>query len=412
MPKLAQDSLPSYRLHKARGLAVVTLSGKDFYLGPYDTDLSRAAYDRLVSEWVANGRRLPASPCVGHPDITITELIAAYWSYAEGYYVKDGQPTNELSCIRSALRPLQEGYGRTAAAGFGPLALKAIRQQMIGDGRCRKYINDQVSRIKQVFRWAVSNELVPPSTYHGLQALDGLRKGRTAARESLPVRPVADADITAVRPFVSPQVWAMLQLQRLTGMRPGEVVQMRGADLDTSGDLWEYRPRRHKTEHHSRERVIPLGPLARAAVRSFLKPDLQAYLFDPRDAEAERRAQRTRNRKTPMSCGNRPGRNRIPSPKRAPRDHYTVDSYRRAIVRACDRADQAEKHRLSLLSNASPVITQWHPHQLRHNHATEVRKRFGIEAARVMLGHSSAAVTEIYAEMDQTMAKKIAAEIG
>ncbi|MCD4824639.1 MAG: tyrosine-type recombinase/integrase [Phycisphaerae bacterium] len=43
----------------------------------------------------------------------------------------------------------------------------------------------------------------------------------------------------------------------------------------------------------------------------------------------------------------------------------------------------------------------WHPHQLRHNAATELRKEFGLEAARVILGHRSAAITEVYAEMDR-----------
>lgn len=52
-------SLPSYRLHRPSQQGVVTLSGRDFYLGPYGTASSRAEYDRLIAEWLANGRRLP-----------------------------------------------------------------------------------------------------------------------------------------------------------------------------------------------------------------------------------------------------------------------------------------------------------------------------------------------------------------
>ena len=44
-----------------------------------------------------------------------------------------------------------------------------------------------------------------------------------------------EADVEAIQPFVARQVWAMVQLQRLTGMRPGEVCRMRMCDLDISG---------------------------------------------------------------------------------------------------------------------------------------------------------------------------------
>ena len=55
---------------------------------------------------------------------------------------------------------------------------------------------------------------------------------------------------------------------------------------------------------------------------------------------------------------------------------------------------------------------RWSPNQLRHLRATELRKTFGIEAARVVLGHRSAAVTEIYAEQDLEKAAKIMGEVG
>ena len=65
--------------------------------------------------------------------------------------------------------------------------------------------------------------MIPPSVHHGLKAVSGLRRGRADVRESEPVRPVPDAFVDAIRPHVSRQVWAMVELQRLSGMRPGEV---------------------------------------------------------------------------------------------------------------------------------------------------------------------------------------------
>ena len=105
-----------------------------------------------------------------------------------------------------------------------------------------------------MFRWAVENELVPPSTHHGLQSVRGLQRGRSEAKDYAPVRPVPDAWIEAVRPHVASPVRAMIDLQLLTGMRPGEVVQMRGCDLDVAGPIWFYRPSTHKTAHHGHER--------------------------------------------------------------------------------------------------------------------------------------------------------------
>ena len=57
-------------------------------------------------------------------------------------------------------------------------------------------------------------------------------------------------------------------------------------------------------------------------------------------------------------------------------------------------------------------VPHWHPHQLRHTRATEVRKTYGLEAAQVSLGHAQAKVTEVYAKRDLILASKVAAEIG
>jgi integrase len=222
-------SHPTYRLHKAYHLAVVTIDGRDFYLGRHGTSESRAEYDRLVAEWLLCGRS----------DLTVNELILAYLKRGENYYRKDGTPTSELRNIGIAMRHLRSRYGRNLCADFGPLAL---------------------------------------------QAVPGLKKGRTEARESEPVKPVPDASVEAVRPFVSAQVWAMVQLQRLTGMRPGEVCIVRSCDIDTSGRTWVYTPESHKTEHDGKQRRVYLGPQAQLILGSWLKTELRAYLFSPAEA--------------------------------------------------------------------------------------------------------------------------------
>jgi integrase len=127
---------------------------------------------------------------------------------------------------------------------------------------------------------------------HGLQAVAGLRAGRSGARETEPVKPVPDAFVDAVLAFVSPQVGAMIELQRITGMRSGEVNTMRACDINIAGKVWVYTPEHHKTAWHGHGRQVYLGPKAQRIIRPFLKVDVQAYLFSPADAEAERNGRR------------------------------------------------------------------------------------------------------------------------
>jgi integrase len=157
---------------------------------------------------------------------------------------------------------------------------------MIRAGLCRNEVNKRTRHIVRAFKWAVESELVPPGVHQGVKSVAGLRKGRSHARESEPAKPVPDAHVDAIAPHVSRQVWAMVQLQRLTGMRPGEVTIMRTRDIDMLGNVSIYRPESHKTEHHGKEREIPLGPRAQAVLKPWLRADSAAYLFSPREVLA------------------------------------------------------------------------------------------------------------------------------
>jgi integrase len=52
------------------------------------------------------------------------------------------------------------------------------------------------------------------------------------------------------------------------------------------------------------------------------------------------------------------------------------------------------------------------PNQLRHTAATEIREKFGLEAAQVVLGHASADITQVYAERNQKLAAEVIKQIG
>ena len=419
--------VPSLRLHKASGQAYVVLSGKAIYCGKPDDPGTEQRYHQAIAEWLAAGRQLPAEPTT----LTVKELLARFWTHAEQYYrtVTDGR-VKELEQYRLALRPLKELYANTVAAEFGPRALKAVRQKMIDAGWSRPYINKQMNRIRHVFKWAVSDEIVPGSVLYAIQAVPGLRRGRGDAAEPEAVMPVPRDRVEAIKPFVSRQVWAMVQLQLLTGARAGEITQMRPCDIDREGNVWVYRPLRHKTAHHGFERKIYIGPRGQQVLAPFLLRAPQSYCFSPAEAETDRRRRLHEERTTPLAWGNVPGSNRRDHPERPAGERYTTDSCRRAIARACDQAfpppeplakreDETEAQwQKRLTKDQEAELTawrkahRWHPHQLRHNAATELRKEFGIEAARIILGHRSAAITEVYAEKDERQAIKAMIEVG
>ena len=99
---------------------------------------------------------------------------------------------------------------------------------------------------------------------------------------------MTDAVVQATLPHLSEVVTDMVRFQRLTGSRPAEVCLVRPCDVDTSGDVWIYRPESHKTEHHGRERVICIGPKAQDVLRPYLLREKESYCFVPAESEKKR----------------------------------------------------------------------------------------------------------------------------
>ena len=155
----------------------------------------------------------------------------------------------------------------------------------------------------------------------------------------------------------------MVKLQRLIGCRPGELCVMKSQDIDRSADVWLYVPESHKNEHRGKHRIILLGPKAQAILRPWLLKAGDGYCFKARG----RRGQPLR-----------------------------VRSYRETIHRACKRAG----------------IPKWNPNQIRHTAGTDIRSKYGLEAAQIVLGHATADVTQVYAERDLAKAVEIMREVG
>lgn len=297
-------SPPKYCRQRSKGRAdraYVRIDGRKVMLGTYGTEESRQRYAELIN------RPQPADVVPQQPsaDPTVAEVLLAYLKHARGYYARpDGSPGREYEQVCEVGKHVRKVAGAVLVRNFGPRLLKQVRQSLIDDDLSRRFINKQIARVVRVFKWASSEELCSVTIYQALKTVEGLKKGRTTVRETEPVKPVSDADIEATLEHLPQLVADMIVVQRRSGMRPGELVQMRPCDIDRSGDIWTYTPSSHKTQHLGKQRVIAIGQQAQEVLFNYLARDAQMYLFRPCDSEEKRRAVLSEQRTTPIDyCG-------------------------------------------------------------------------------------------------------------
>ena len=230
---------------------------------------------------------------------------------------------------------------------------------MVESGLSRSVVNQRIGRIKRIFKWAVSEQLIPASVLVGLQSVTGLQAGRTDAREAEPVKPVQPDRVEAVLPFLRPQVVAMVKLQRLTGMRPGEVCRMRsrghrheraglGLPPVSSQDAITWKGSRHLFGAASPGRVEAVPSSCQARRRRYGRDRRAALcrarstslplLAERRETPTECRASiKTENQALAIARSASEGEAKT-QPQAEPADAYTPMTCSRAIARACDAA--------------------------------------------------------------------------
>ncbi len=226
--------LPGYLLHKATGQAFVLIDRKMVWLGKHGTDESHLRYDEEISDLLAKRSALTARR------LTISELLAAFWGHAKKRYGRAGKgPYGAAVNWRPIIRLLREHHGADEPRDFGPLALRELIDKMPAFGWNRRYLNDQVSRIKQIFKWGVSRELIEHVVYDRLLTVDNVRRGEMdGLAEAVEIEPIDCAVVDATIPYLAPTVAAMVQIQLLTACRPGELLIMRSSDIDRTGQIW------------------------------------------------------------------------------------------------------------------------------------------------------------------------------
>ena len=404
---------PTYLLHPQSGQARVRIREasryRDIYLGKYNSPESWAKYHRILAERqeVPVSQQMWSNSSAIVENLTISALVLQY----DDYCLKEGKPSQERYQIAKFANPLVKLYGRTLVREFGPNKLRAVREHIISVGSghtatfdeqgnllkpgtplSRGYVNNLIKALVRMFRWGAGHELVSASIHDALTKVEGLRKGKDLrVRETTSVKPVPEEHIGPVVAVAPPHIATMIQVQYLTGMRPDEITIIRPCDLDRSGEIWSYRPNKHKLDWLNFDKEIMIGPKAQELLLPWLdsrKPT--DYLFSPREVAEANARQLEKRRRIPSSKKVKLSR------KRPPHEHYDDRGYRQAVVRACKRAG----------------VPEWSPGQLRHNAGTKVRALFGAEAAQTVLGHHNLSTTEIYAEKNRGRYADIMQQIG
>lgn len=387
-----RNSIPNYILHKPTGQARTVCGDVTVYLGKHGTPESLAAYQQTLALFFATGK----IKCDPDKLVTTKELAESFLAWIKTQFEPEStEPKN----IELALRGVVALFGGIPAKDFRAPQMTAVREMWIVKGNSGKPLSRGVITkyqryVVRCFRWGVSTERIPASSWDALRALEKLKKRRSAAREPEKVKPVIWDHVVAIKPHVSRQIWSMVLLQWHTGMRPGEVCQLAWQDIDRSKTVWVYSPNKHKTEYRDIDRHIGLGKQAQEVLREWIGKPPNEPIFSPAEAEAERRATMRANRKTKVQPSQL-DRSKD-KPKKKSGDAYTSSSYGKRVGDAAELAG----------------VPRWSPNRIRHSFATRVRAEMGLHAAQVALGHQHADVTQVYAEKDMALILEVAEKLG
>lgn len=383
MPR-PKSLIPKLCVDKTRNRAFCKVDGKFLVLGPAGSPEAQAAYGELLTNLARQGAaaaiastrargRAHSEPV---PGILLADLFLRFVTEEMPKY-----SSAEQRCIKSAVKLARELYGETAAAEFGPVRLRTVRDAMIRKGWSRSFINREVKRLRLIIRWGVGWELVPASVADALSAVKSLGKGDSTASESKPRRAISEADVQAVRSHLCERHRDLVDLMLLTGCRPGEILSLSSGMIDRSDGIWRADLEQHKTAHKGKSRTLFFNKSAQLILRKYLQADPAARIFSLRGD--------TFSNAIKSACEIAYG---MPAHLRKPGRELTAQQ-------KADAKTWRRKH-------------VWTPHWLRHTVATRLADEVGTEAAQRLLGHATTAMTLHYSRTAEKQAIEAAKRLG
>ena len=338
----------------------------------------KMAEEAAARYWEEHTRQIRRHDPAG---VSVAELCALWADHCREYYRRpDGKPTSMATNAVLAVRLFRNLYGNAAVGELTHGDMLKLRDALVRSGVARTTVNRRLWCVKYMMEWALDEALIPATVKAELTQVKGVKRGRSAAPERAPVRPVDDATIAATVAHMMPNTADMVRVHRYTGMRPCELCALKWSLIDTSRTPWVYRVPAEVNKNEWRgelgqPRVVCIGPKARAIL--LRHKDGGDVPFSPAQAMAEYLEMRRETRVTPI-YGKRKDAPHVP---RVLGEQWTTDAYSKTIRAACRKAG----------------ITPWGSNRLRHAFGTEVRRAFGLDAAKAVLGHTDGGcITDVY----------------
>jgi integrase len=357
-------------------------------LGKYsDRKAVKAEYDRLLAQFLTQGH-LDCMRPTGH-EITVKILLLEFLKTEQTFC----KSVSELSDIQRVCNAFATANGAILVDNLGPehfdfflsrlieghFTGRKVKGTFVPKKPTRGYILEQLKRLYRVFKWAVASRKFSGEKWLQITEWMKHRQDSSFGEQSKRVEPVSDRVVEMTLPFLSPVVRDMVVLQGMIGCRPSELCNLHGSIIDRTGEDWIAELTEHKNAKRGKRRTIPFHGKAKAIVEKYIK-DGDSFLFSPKESETIRLGKQATGRRK----GNKPG------------EHYTKDSYARAIVRACDKAFPPPDGLSETKAEQWRKDHRWSPNRLRHSVASKLIATQGIEHAAAMLGHASTKTTERY----------------
>ncbi len=336
----------------------------------------KMAEDAAARYWEEHTRQTKRHEAAG---ISVAELCGMWAEHCREYYHGEASATNAILDVREFRRM----FANASVSELTHTDMLKLRDALVRSGISRRTVNGRLWRVKYMIGWALDEALIPAQVKAELTQVKAVKRGRSAAKERPPVRPVDDATVAATVEHMMPNTADMVRVHRLTGMRPCELCALRWSMIDTARTPWVYRvpPEVNKNEWRGelgQPRVVLIGPKARAILERHKGGD--DFPFSPVRAVTERLEAARVKRVTPFYGKAKARRAEVHVP-RTLGGSWDAHAYGHTIRAACRRAG----------------IPAWGANRLRHTFGTEVRRAFGLEAARAVLGHANGArITDMY----------------
>lgn len=341
------------KMRKKNGQYHVRLNGRDHYLG-HDKKAAETTYKSLLAAHLqADKLSIPQKEALRFSDI-----LSMYV-----YHVRNAVSNKYLEDLSRNCSAFGAAISDKLARDIKPTDLATFRDVLAREQLATATISRKLTQVKQVMRYAVETGLIDITVY---QALTIVENAKVAVHDGVkPSKKRMAVDVETALSVINsmrPLVRDLLLVQLYSGARPGEINRMRVDDLETSGDVWIYHLKTHKTVKKTNEEQLRyLGTRCQDVIKSRLESVVNGLIFA-------------------NSNGN-------------PLSTHKVSM---ELRRACKAAG----------------VEPFCPYQLRHTAGTIGRKIAGLDGAQALLGHQSRNTTEIYAERTDERALKIAREFG